>query len=111
MESKLLDYLTHLASFQFLVSYNIRNLAKQGKHSAECDQQCGFIRGHDAVDHTLDSIESVTTKSVNEAKENLMRNGSDEMIVVISSQSVLKQLLEAARIVTTRAQFQTQVIL
>jgi hypothetical protein len=52
-----------------------RNLAKQGKHSAECDQQFGFIRGHDAVDHTIDSIEGVTIESVNEAKGNLMRSG------------------------------------
>jgi dihydrofolate reductase len=63
------------------------------------------------VDHTLDSFESVTTEPVNEAKENLTRNRSDEMVVVIFSQSVLKQFLEAARIITTRAQFQTQVIL
>lgn len=52
-----------------------RNLAIQGKRSAESDQQREFIRGHDAVDHTLISNEGVTMESVDEAKGNLTRSG------------------------------------
>jgi hypothetical protein len=61
MESKFLDYLNHLASFQFLVSYTIRNIAKKGSTQLNVINNVEFIRGHDAVDHMLNSFEIVTT--------------------------------------------------